>query len=290
MKAFRKWRAGRLHTKAQHLGDDQKAIKLYLKALELDQGRSTTLYNIGLIYKYQLKWKESLEFNARAYLMNPEDEATRWNYAIAATALRDWNTARRLWSENGIMLDGNQGPIEMDFGATPLRLNPDRDGEVVWGRRIDPARARIENVPLPDSGFRHGDVVLNDGAAVGYRILNGSSRPVFNVLQLFEASSYSTYVAVVEVPGNEQLQVAFKKADSLDIPVEDWTENIRMLCKQCSEGTPHKEHDSALKSEWNPKHRLGLAISHGKSLDKLIQDWAGIPGFTVLETELALKA
>ncbi|HVS25044.1 MAG TPA: tetratricopeptide repeat protein, partial [Gammaproteobacteria bacterium] len=176
------WRARELHSKAQrldHAGTRDEALRLYRRALEIDPDRPTTLYNIGLIHKYRLNWRESFDFNARAYALNPQDEATRWNYAIAATALRDWATARQLWKENGIDIGEGEGPIEMDLGMTPLRLNPDTDGEVVWGTRIDPARARIRSVPFAESGYRHGDVVLNDGAPVGSRMFNGSKRAVF---------------------------------------------------------------------------------------------------------------
>ncbi len=40
----------------------------------------------------------------------------------------------------------------MDLGPAPVRLAPDGHAEVVWGRRIDPARIVVVNVPTPDSG------------------------------------------------------------------------------------------------------------------------------------------
>ena len=163
-------RADRLHDKARDLSDsgkDDEALRIYEQALALDPDRSTTLYNMGLIHKYRGNWQESFELNARAYELAPEDEAARWNWAIAATALRRWDVARRLWADNGIALEGESGPIEMNFGLTPVRLNPESDGEVVWARRIDPVRAVIKSIPFPESGFRYNDVVLHDGAAVG---------------------------------------------------------------------------------------------------------------------------
>ena len=88
---------------------------------------------------------------------------------IASTALRKWDDVRSVWKDNGINVDGESGPIEMDFGMTPVRLNPEDDGEVVWATRIDPVRARLDSIPYKESGFKHGDIVLHDGAAVGYR-------------------------------------------------------------------------------------------------------------------------
>jgi hypothetical protein len=91
-----------------------------------------------------------------------------------------------------------EGPIEANFGSTPVRLNPDAGAEVVWAQRICPVRARINNVPWPESGFRHGDVVLHDGAAVGYRLSDGQEKPVFNAFELFERSPFATFGSAVK--------------------------------------------------------------------------------------------
>ena len=147
------------------------------EVLALDPHRPATLYNIGLIHKYRGEWDESLLFNQRSVELDPTDESANWNLAIAATALRDWQTARAVWKRLKISLGDGEGPIEADFGQAPVRLNPDTNAEVVWARRIDPVRAKIENIPYPDSGFRFGDVVLHDGAAVGTREAGGREYP-----------------------------------------------------------------------------------------------------------------
>jgi tetratricopeptide (TPR) repeat protein len=75
-------------------GNEDSAIENYTKALTLDPKRGDTLYNLGLIYKYRGAWAESFDLNRRAREFQPDDEATLWNLAIAATALKDWGTAR----------------------------------------------------------------------------------------------------------------------------------------------------------------------------------------------------
>lgn len=87
-------------------GDDELALQAYEEALRLNPDAAKTLYNIGLVYKYRNDWVKSLDYNQRAYALRPEDEASRWNLAIAATALRDWATARKAWADNGIKLEG----------------------------------------------------------------------------------------------------------------------------------------------------------------------------------------
>ena len=218
---FKKKKADKLHTEARQLhdeGKDDDAIAKYLDAIDLDPFKSETYYNLGLIYKYQGEWQKSFDLNQKANTLNPEDESARWNLAIAATALQNWSVARKMWQENGMALDGSEGPIEMDFGMTPVRLNPDDHGEVVWATRIDPVRARIESIPFPESGFHHGDVVLHDGAAVGYRKQGGREYPVFNVLEMFALSSFATRIATISIENEtdiDALEEAFATTHSI---------------------------------------------------------------------------
>lgn len=149
--------AEELHQRARELDAPEQALAMYHRVLELDANRTTTLYNIRLIHKYRGEWQLSREFNQRSVHLSPEDVAANWNMAIAATALRDWATARAVWRRLGILARDGEGPIDEDFGKTPVRLNPDGAGEVVWGDRIDPVRVRVLNVPYPESGFRYGD-------------------------------------------------------------------------------------------------------------------------------------
>ena len=108
---------------------------------------------------------ESFAFNAQARKCDPNDAATLWNPAIAATALRDWNTAREVWRSLDILAEPGEGPIDLDRGST---------------------------------NFRFGDIVLHDGAPVGYRLnADGIECPLFNVLELFEPSSFATYEATL---------------------------------------------------------------------------------------------
>lgn len=278
---FKKKRAQKLHAEAQQLSDeghDAEALELYFEAIILDPEKSESYYNIGLIYKYRGEWELSLKYNKLANDLCPEDEAARWNLAIAATALRNWGIARAAWIQNGIRLDGDSGPIEMNFGITPVRLNPDDAGEVVWATRIDPVRARIDSIPFIESGFRHGDIVLHDGAAVGQRQIDDRDYPVFNVLQIFEQSRYQTVRAEVELIKDEDLQVLEELLSKESHVLEDWTANVRMLCKQCSEGVPHEHHDGEPPANWVSERNLGIAIYGGGSISCLFDAWQAQTG------------
>lgn len=281
-----KIKAQKFHKLGQSLSDagkDLEALNAYLKATVLDPSKSESFYNIGLIYKYLGEWNQSLKYNTKAYELDPEDEAARWNIAIAATALRRWSIARNAWKDDDIPLDGESGPIKMNFGMTPICLNPDTSGEVVWATRIDPVRAIIDSVPYKESGFKYRDVVLHDGVAVGYRKVGEIEYPVFNVLELFEQSRFSTEVASVSICSGqdlEKLEAIFSRTQSR---FEDWTANIRAICRQCSEGRPHNHHDNELGNQWESERTLGIAVNKGDNFLKLFEEWQLVSEGKLLE-------
>jgi hypothetical protein len=292
-------RATNLHNagvQCSETGNEDRAIENYNKALALDPKRGDTLYNLGLIYKYRGEWRESFDLHARAREVQPSDEATLWNLAIAATALRDWAVAREVWRTLDISTDPGEGPIEGDFGSTPVRVNTDgaanRAVEVVWSKGLCPVRSRILNIPTGATGFRFGDIVLHDGAPVGYRLnSHGEERPVFNVLELFEPSLFGTYEASVEVKAAEDMQELERLCEAVGIEIEDWTASLKSLCRACSEGKPHEGHDQELKEKllWSSERRIGLAALDLESLKDVLGAWTTKPGRSVAEMRCTLR-
>jgi hypothetical protein len=87
-----------------------------------------------------------------------------------------------------------------------VRANPSGAADVVWGMRIDPARIRIENVPLPASERRYGDILINDGAEEGTRIRNGREYSVFDELGIWKTSPFSTFEVQLVMPNASAMQ------------------------------------------------------------------------------------
>jgi tetratricopeptide (TPR) repeat protein len=265
-----------LHQEALVLSEEGKidaALKKYREALVLDFSRPTTHYNIGLIHKYRSEWEESFRYNKRAVELDPNDEASNWNLAIAATALGNWQAARSVWNRLGFSIEVGDDPINGDCGVTPVRLNAEEDGEVVWARRIDPVRTRILSIPFPSSGYRYGDVVLNDGAAVGYRMYNGKECPVFNVLALLAPSAWYTFEAELHAPAPEDIRALETLCEKQGVEVDDWTISVRHICKQCSEGTPHAEHDQGKAEHWHERHHVGFASTEDTAVQRVLEAW-----------------
>jgi tetratricopeptide (TPR) repeat protein len=256
-------------------GKSKEAIEVYLEIIKVAPSWATPYYNLGLMYKYRGDWQNSLIFNEKAVKLDPVDKPSIWNWGIAATALKDWKTARKAWRKFGIPIPfgDENAELRMKIGATPMRLK--ENSEVVWVIRIDPARAIIDNVPTPESKRRYKDIILNDGAPNGMRKYDGKDFPVFDELELVEASTYSTFSAWVSVLRPESLDTLEKALEEKDCGFENWTKTIRTICKQCSEGTPHEHHDKALtKKVETGQYLLGLAAKNETDLRHILRTWA----------------
>jgi hypothetical protein len=269
-------KAARLNQKALKLqarGQREEAIELYLEASAVDPTWSTPPYNLGLLFKRERRWKESLKYNRLATSADPGNQSAWWNMGIAATALGRWQLARSAWRGFGLDVPEGQGPLDFPCGYGPIRLNPDGNAEVVWAYRLDPARAELASIPFPESRHRWRDVVLNDGAPNGYRQYKGEEVPVFDALGLLEISSFGTYVARVQMPGDSRhvLELA-EIAAELEGSAEDWTTSVRMICRACSEGRPHKQHDAeAVPPEG--AHTIGIAARDRKHATQILHAW-----------------
>lgn len=251
-------------------GDAAGAERAYLAANALEPTWSVPLYNLGLLCKYQGRWEESLAFNQRACELAPDDQSAWWNRGIAATALGRWTEARRCWTQLGIDDPGGADPPDYRFGHIPVRLDPDGDGEVVWGLRLDPARVRLHSIPLPSSPYRWGDIVLNDGAAEGQRSVNGRTYPVFNVLQRLVPSTIRTFIVELAAVDDAALAALNDIATELGGAAENWGTTTRILCRQCSFGAPH-EHDEPSRGAAHP--HCGLVAPTVEAARTILDRW-----------------
>lgn len=256
-------------------GDLESAAAAFDRLRRQDPRDALLHYMAGLAAKYRADWRASLERNLAALACEADGEAARWNAAIAATALDEWAVARTQWQALGIRVPGEAGPIEGDFGLAKLRLNPWGKSESVYGTRIDPVRMRIENVPLPESGHRFGDIMLNDGASLGTHAHGGRSFNVFNALQRLRASPFATHAVFVRARDAAALTPLLEtRAEGIG-RVEDWTRSVGHLCLRCSYGVPHR-HDGGgdeAAPRWRPERTLGIAATSLEAVQALLDGW-----------------
>jgi hypothetical protein len=273
---LRRSRAEAVNARASRLeerGKREEAIRLYQEAVALAPRWAAPLYNLGLLFKNARQWEESLKYNQQATRIDPNHQPAWWNLGIAATALGRWDVARSAWRGFGVTVPDGDGPVDLPCGFGPIRLNPEGDAEVVWAERIDPARAVLASIPFPESGHRWGDVVLNDGAPVGYRQYHGEEFPVLNALELLERSAFATHVARVQMPNNRAyVENLVNTAADKGGCAEDWSTSTRILCKACSEGRPHATHDT-LAAPKDGIHLIGIAARDRDHAMEILSAW-----------------
>ncbi len=255
----------------------------FRRAIEASPDWSVPWFNLGLMFKIQRRWHESADCNRRAVELDSSNMGAWWNLGIAATACGDWQEARRAWRGYGLTVGDGEGPLHESYGAVPLRLNPDGSGEVVWARRIDPARAIIESVPLPGSGFCEGDTVLHDGDPKGKRRLGEREVSVFNVFQVLERSGRQTYETHVTAETEGDVNALTKLAEDNGCVAEDWTETVHVICRECSDGIPHTEH-SHTQAPREFRRRVGISAASMEQASAVLMQWeTGAPARRLID-------
>ena len=254
-------------------GDYDAAVEAFAAVIAAGDAGAADWYNLGLAHKFRRDWAASAMANRRSAELDPKNEPAFWNCGVAATAIRDWRTARWAWRGIGMEAEDGDEPPDIPLGITPVRLNPDDTGEVTWGRRIDPCRVSLESVPLPESGHRWRDVVLHDVVPHGERAWQGQTWFVFDELIRLDPSDHPTFEAELTVPTEADLLDIDDRFRAADLGVEDWS-TIRALCKQCSESSAHA-HESALdpKPIWLAARRFGLAGPRSE-VERVLAEWA----------------
>ena len=230
-------------------------------------------FGLGVAAKWLCDWDESIQASRRAAKLREDFVGSWWNIGIAATALGFWKEAREAWNKAGVKVEVSDAPLEMKLGRVPIRLKT-TNNEVVWCDRLDPARAKIISVPTADSLRRCGDLLLTDGEPSGSRWNGDRDVPVFNELQILQASSLGLFVAVVEHASNAQID-ALVQLHSNELQIEDWS-TVRMLCRQCSEGRPHEHHDQdqRLSSEVRPTRQIAFAAASEERVRDALMAWS----------------
>nr|WP_203607255.1 hypothetical protein [Streptomyces sp. SID11385] len=223
-------------------GRYEDAGALLTRAADLEPWLSESWFNLALLHKFRHDWEAARTTGLRAVALLDRSAGAPdwWNVGIAATALQDWPLARRAWQAYGLRLPDGTAPSEpptgMALGSAAVRLSPEGEAEVVWGRRVDPARVEVLSVPLPSSGRRWGEVVLHDGVPHGERITpEGQSFPVFDEIELWAPSPVPTWVVLLDAATEDDRDALEKLASDAGYAAEDWTSSVRLLCRSCSE-------------------------------------------------------
>lgn len=259
---------------AREAGDLIGAAAAYLEATVIAPGWEAPWFNLGIVYKLSGRWNDCAEACRRTLDIDPRSEGAAWNLGIASSALGDWEAARSAWRRFGLAVPEGRGPLQMNLGPVPIRVDPSGQAEVVWCDRIDPARAAIRSVPLPECGRRYGDLLLHDGVPNGWRKLGNREVPVFDELTVLTPSAFSTFLVETEQPGPEDSLALERALGAQGLVAEDWTLQVRTLCRACSEGRPHAAGEEHPTDEiWQIRHRVGVAARRAEEVHAALVEW-----------------
>ena len=275
---------------ANDAGDAATAGRLAREMTQVAPGSYQAWFEAGLHAKAVQAWADCATWNDRALPLFGPAEAedfgganpAAWNLGIAATVLGDWPTARRAWTTYGIggLADGD-GPIDIDLGVVPIRVNPDRPSlalqvvpelgatEVLWCWRRSPAHAVVASVPLPESGHRFRDVLLHDGEPKGTRRLGEREVGVFDELARLEDSGVPTWQASVTGASSADVDELVDLLGPRGLGADNWS-GLAMLCADCSHGSPDPAHSHPPVADGTV--RIGLAGAEAE-LAPMLQEW-----------------
>jgi tetratricopeptide (TPR) repeat protein len=221
-----------------------EAIHAHEQALACKPDSPAYLYNFALAHKYAGRFAEGVELNRRAAKLRKGDEATLWNLGICATGAGDDAAALQAWRElgmsvqsgpDGVVFQGPGGHAQVrvtDEGPIAEPMTGDPEGaEYLWMERLGPAHARILSPTLRNFYADVGDIVLHDGAALGYRDDGKSKVPRFPVLALLRRGTLRTFRFAGAQPERGQLALLAKDLGEDSVYVH--SEMTSLLCAKC---------------------------------------------------------
>ncbi|MGK0357865.1 MAG: hypothetical protein ACI9U2_000148 [Bradymonadia bacterium] len=199
----------------------EAADPLIRTAAAAHPGDTALRFNLGVVHKLAEEWQAAKDCFLVVLRDHGDDKATRWNLGVVCTALEDWAGARAAWTTLGFALPPGDG----DFGSPGEPTAVDLDGEVVWGRRLCPARVVLRTLPMRsvDGGPNFADVLLIDGVALTQTAYpDGSEGPVLPVLAVLDHAGTRTHRIAVDTP--TQARQMAEHLNQEGVPAADWSE------------------------------------------------------------------
>lgn len=234
----------------------ESAEPLALSVHTRQPGEQSALFHLLLCAKMRGDWEQAEHWLKRLDEARVGAEAgeaaVEWNRGLIAVVRHDWATAVKAWERVGFSLPeqiGSGGDYATPGELCPVRLKISLEdversegrlprSEVVWGRRIGPARIELSGLPYHHPHFRSGDILLVDGVREGQVDYNGQSYPVVPALEVWKKSSGETlrfYGIQTQVQHVIALDRLAQKLGGEGWPISNWT---RLVRRETSSGEP----------------------------------------------------
>jgi len=209
-------------------------------------GDMSAQFNLGVIKKLETDWAASAAAFETVLRFRPDDQACHWNLGIAYTALGRFSDARLQWQKVGIDIPETDGDYASEGELVPIRLRSQRGGaEVIWARRLCPARVRLKGIPLDLEIGSYNDEFLIDGIADGETTYQGEDVSIFNSLALLKEGGLVPFGCVPK-DGSKPLEELLHVLNAEVIPHADWRRLMQVIAYPVVVALPEAEGRHAL--------------------------------------------
>jgi hypothetical protein len=223
-----------------------EALRAHENAVAVAPNDPSYWYDLGLCHKYAGRFAEGVEANRRSLRLRSGDESALWNLGICAAGAGDQDAAMEAWKGLHIVVEVIDGEVRhTGRGIVQVRVTErgpmvspgdgDPDAcEYLWIARIGPAHGRILSPTVGNFFVDVGDVVLHDGAPVGYRDDGERRVPRFPVIALLRRGTQRSFRFAAAQPGRGEIAGLEKYLGEGSVYVH--TEQVNWLCRECARG------------------------------------------------------
>jgi tetratricopeptide (TPR) repeat protein len=213
------------------VGDSYLAIKLFKKIIRLDKHWAPAYARLGAIYKARAEWKPALYYCKKTLALDPAQADSWWALGISATALKKRGIAKSVWSKFGLDHFKTSGPI-------CIRLQYQKQMEILWVRPIDPARGEIINIPHPNSDRRYRDIILYDREVIGHNVVGRRRVPIMQELSRYKRSGFRTFSCSLYTQEEKHLQSLERLCLEHGLGFEIWSNSTQQLIPASQQVSP----------------------------------------------------
>lgn len=250
----------------EQLGDVYTAIKLYKHLIRLNAARIEPYQRLGLLYQQRREWKPAFHYHKKAVALEPSSRELWWRLGIAATGLNKLKLAGSVWSKFG--------QTAMSASPEGLQLSYDGGFEILWMKALDPARAQIQSIPHPASGYRYREIVLYHRVPVGYHVVSRRRVPVYEELGSWKKSPFQTFSCLLHTEEPAAVQQLEELCRQAGLGFEQWSNATRSLVLNHPRAFPEFYGRDVLPANPTAPHCLvAIAGLHQAEVQHILNNW-----------------
>jgi tetratricopeptide (TPR) repeat protein len=254
-------------------GDVYNAVKLYKKVIRLASGWNRPYTQLGSLYKDRADWKTCLHYTHIGLQLDPEDRDAWMNLALASTARKKWRSARQAWNRLGYDFRETDQATDFEMGVVALILNPGTQPEVVWARRLDPARAVVLSIPQPGSGHRFRDIVLFDPGTEGAQAAGAKQWPAYRELQVLKSSPFKTFSVVLPDVSRSQVDTLARLCSQERVGFDNWSAATHLYLPPAFREKPEFHLHPFPQEDEQARTLVALAAKKQGAVEKVLRNW-----------------